>query len=608
MSKQEETAAEINRRIEEIAAIADPVLRELRFKQLSQEFPNIGIKILRDALAKCLDAREKNTDELLDLESGIDIDPLIPRDDVTAEMSEYLLGNQHYVYGDVLARVNATPVNVGKALKLIAKYQQLQGTFLGLCEFYIPDDRGRPIYYVLPENLANAFLHSHHMDKFPRIRVVTDIPLLDADFKPLQQGYNRAEQVYVIGASIAPATSISIIDELLQDFCFKAESDRTTYVGFLLTILIHHHEKLRARVPILNGVGNKSQVGKGELAQVLALTAEGFYPRTITIIPDDVELEKRMCSVLRGGGRTLVFDNAKPSKQMQIISSAVMERTVTDPVVSFRILGTSTDLHLDNTLQIIITHNGGSFSNDLLTRMASVRLHYDGNPTERTFKSADIRQFALKHRREIVGELLGMFKRWDELGRPVWTGKHRMQSWAEIIGGVLQANGLNGFLENTEAVAAQSDPYLESLTRLVATLVRGKTYRATELLSRAKTGGLFSAYLRDTKGGEPGSFGKILTQYIGRKITVGSEALLFHGRESKGSFEYSIHAEEKTGTGSPSPTHENVIPFNDLMGKREKVERNQPLHESEDINVETDYHDVGDGDPPIIPTNTGKEI
>lgn len=522
----------IERELKRIAEIENHVERETEFEALVKA-TKASKKGLRQRLQQLM--REMRLEDLTFTERvGIFFDPEAPRFEIGESIYNVLRNHPYYLYGGNLALLNQAAEYKEGLLTMILKAEDLQGPLLELCDFTEFNKYGELEHVVCPRGFVAAFLKSSFAKSFPRIRAITDITLLGEDFKPLKAGYDSVAEIYTMGQAIVPTGETKIIDQLLENFCFKSTSDRTNYLAAMLTALVHHHDALVAGVPALNLKANQPGLGKSVLAQILSVIRAGVVARTLSITNDETELEKRMCAALRAGGTILIFDNAKVSRNLQIISSAVIERTITDRIISYRILGTSTDFFMENILQVVFTHNGGTFSKDLISRQFPTQLHFEGDPAQRSFKIGDPVGFALEHRRQIVGELLGMFEKWTEAGRKMSSTKHRMQAWASLIGGVLEANGIEGFLKNFDEVAAQSDPHYESLQQLISTLSVGQKYRAKDLLNRAKTAHLFSAYFDGGRTGDAVSFGKLVGQYIGRKFKLSEKVVTWNGREEGG--------------------------------------------------------------------------
>jgi len=468
------------------------------------------------------------------------LDPSESRFSIGKRIYSVMREQPYYLYGGKLALLDKSAETKEGLLSLISKPEDLQGPLLEACDFTEDAGDGNYEHVICPRGFAAAFLKSSFVETFPRIRLAVDITILNEEFKPLKSGYDQISEVYTIGSNIAPAVGTKVIDLVLSEFCFKSQADRVNFLAAMLTTLVHHQDAFIAGVPALNIKANQPGLGKTVLAQILSGVRTGKVARTLSITNDETELEKRICSVLRFGGSMLVFDNAKSSRNLQTISSAVIERTITDRIISYRILGTSTDLTMENMTQVVFTHNGGQFSTDLISRQYPVQLQFEGDPAKRLFKLGDPVRYVLEHRKEIVAELLGMFKVWVEAGRPLADVRHRMQGWASLIGGVLEANHFSGFLANFDEVATEADPYFDSVQQLVATMPVNEALRANNLLTRAQTLKLFGAYFEGRKAPDAASFGKILSQYVGRAFTASGQAVVFKSAIQDGYSKYWI--------------------------------------------------------------------
>src|SRR5262249_54013078 len=147
------------------------------------------------------------------------------------------------------------------------------------------------------------------------------------------------------------------------------------------------------------------------------------------------------------------FDNMKVK-----VDSALLEANALSPLLSVRLLGHSRNISRPNIYLWLITSNLTSGSSDMISRGIPIRLRYEGNPAERTFKE-NLLEFATQHRLDILGELAALVERWKLAGRPdaqaIWPSgrpqpRHRCQRWVQIIGGVLAVNGFTNFLSNVE--------------------------------------------------------------------------------------------------------------------------------------------------------------
>lgn len=89
------------------------------------------------------------------------------------------------------------------------------------------------------------------------------------------------------------------------------------------------------------------------------------------------------------GATTIIIDKVKSRDRNPKIESACLERSITDPILSFRLLGQSSSIRAENSHIFCITANMPDVSRDLVTRSVIINLDYDGDPEKREFCIAD---------------------------------------------------------------------------------------------------------------------------------------------------------------------------------------------------------------------------
>ncbi len=178
-----------------------------------------------------------------------------------------------------------------------------------------------------------------------------------------------------LSRSKEPSTSIT----LLSEFCFASPSDRTNFIGILLTSLLMSH--FIGSKPAVMFNGNQSSIGKSTLAQTIALIRDGTAAGTVSYNENDEEFEKRLGTAVKSGATTIIIDNAKTKTRKSKIDSACLERSITDPILSYRLLGHSAEIRAENSHIFCITANAPDVSPDLVTRSVVINLHYLAIPS-----------------------------------------------------------------------------------------------------------------------------------------------------------------------------------------------------------------------------------
>ena len=276
------------------------------------------------------------------------------------------------------------------------------------------------------------------------------------------------------------------------------------------------------------------------LAQILAILRDGRPAETVSYNPNDEEFEKRLGAVVRGGATTIVVDNAKGRGRAPRIESACLERSITDPILSFRLLGKSETIRAENSHLFCITANTPELSRDLITRSVLIALFYEGDPADRPFAIADPEGYALDHRGAILGELLGMVEAWRAAGSPMSDAKSRFnkKGWGPIVGGILRVAGFADFLGNAEAAAAELDDTRRQFGELVAILadLPARAWPAADLAALAVEHGLFADVLTgDSPRARATHLGTLATRYVNSRFPLGdSTAVLRKSPGDKG--------------------------------------------------------------------------
>lgn len=239
-----------------------------------------------------------------------------------------------------------------------------------------------------------------------------------------------------------------------------------------------------------------------EFGQLVSILRDGRSAETASYNPNDEEFEKRLGAMVKRGATTIIIDNAKGrGSRNPRIDSACLERSITDPILSFRLLGASKEIRAENSHLFCITANSPEVSPDLVSRSVVVNLFFEGSPKRRRFALIDPDGYALQHRTELLGELIGMVERWRTAGSPEADVETRFnkKGWGRIVGGILQVAGLPDFLANAEAAAEELDESRAEFTELVQVMAvqPGRPWTAGELVEAAVGLRLFRWELED---------------------------------------------------------------------------------------------------------------
>ena len=470
-----------------------------------------------------------------------------PVGDVMSRITDRLLSA-----GDCFHRSGQTVVVSGEQIDPILSTPELCGLLNQHVEFYF-DGRKEDApgeFKPLPSNYAYTWLN-HRMEqaRLPAIKLFTRNPVYTHDWRLVRERFDPESGIYYAGPPIEPRDGTKHLNELLEGFCFNEDDgSRTNYVGLLLTPVLMPRFIGSKPAGLFNG--NQPGLGKTILAQIIAALRDGNIAETVTYNPNDEEFEKRLGAVVRRGATTIIIDNAKSGPRGARIDSACLERSITDPILSFRLLGQSEQIRAENSHIFCITANSADVSRDLVTRSVVINLYHEGDPKRRTFSIDDPEGYALQHRTELLGELLGMVERWKAAGMPHSDAKSRFnkRGWGTIVGGILAHAGFTGFLANAEDAAVELDDARREFGQFLLHLAPfpEKVCTAAELGDLASRHQFFEGDLRGATGRALATrMGLIASRYAAERFAYDeSHSVVFHKEPGRKVMEYWVTIEK----------------------------------------------------------------
>ena len=339
---------------------------------------------------------------------------------------------------------------------------------------------------------------------FPAIEGTTEIPLVRPDGSILDKpGYDAATRLYYVPAPglnvpeipLRPTQqdidrALEFIDSGIGDFPFVFDLDsegrlikpdqrhlaagvysanKANALGCMLTAFVR---------PVINGPtplalfdAPTPGTGKTLLAEVIAIASTG-RPATLFSAPqNEEEWRKQITSYLYEGLGGIVIDNVFGG-----LHSAQLCKALTAVTWGDRILGKTQTALLPVRCLWIATGNNLHVTGDLTRRCYWVRLDARvASPHRRSgFRHANLRQWALDNRGNLVAALLVLARAWFNAGKPM--GNHAplgsYESWCQVIGGILENAGVRGFLANSVELHERVDPEEQQAESFLTTAAR----------------------------------------------------------------------------------------------------------------------------------------
>jgi putative DNA primase/helicase len=246
-----------------------------------------------------------------------------------------------------------------------------------------------------------------------------------------------------------------VLDDLCCDFPFADEASRANAWALLLTPLVR--TAFEGPTPLF--LIDKPSPGTGAtlLARLVALVACG--EEAVTPPPeDDAEARKLITAALLTAQEVVIFDD------VAALRLCTLSRLLTATHWESRLLGSNRLARLPNSAVWVATGNNVSLGADLARRVVWIRLdakHW--RPWEREgFLHPELLSYVRKERGRIIWALLTLVRHYFVRGClqatvPTMGG---FENWAYLVGGVLAACGIEGFLKNRERLYEEADQQL----------------------------------------------------------------------------------------------------------------------------------------------------
>ena len=373
-----------------------------------------------------------------------------------------------YQFGGQLARVTAADGRAGVQLLDPAMLRYRLSRVADFVTVKALRDGTQQQSWVAPsDRLIADILAYPEWPNMPALSGVVTAPVVSpAGQVRVEAGYDPATGLYYhargnlkIG-NIDPtpervAWAVGLIqDDLLGDFPFKDAASRANAVALLILPFARPSIEGCTPLHILNAP--TPGTGKTLAARVATLLFNPDGPAVMTASQDEDEWRKRITSLLSGGASHLLIDNIKGALVSGSLAAVLSTAQWTD-----RILGKSQTITLPNRAVWIATGNNIAVDTEMARRSVWIRLDSNAERpwTRNGFKHASLGQWTLENRSDLVTAAIVLIRHWFKSdcppGRPTIGG---FESWARVIGGILDTTGILGFMGNAEELYEQSDP------------------------------------------------------------------------------------------------------------------------------------------------------
>ncbi len=299
------------------------------------------------------------------------------------------------------------------------------------------------------------------------IRIVESPVFAPDGMLQTEPGYHASSRTYYApaeGFSVPPvpdvvspalcSEAVAIIDDVLCDFPFKEASEKAHAISALLLLFVR--DMINGPTPLHLIEAPSPGTGKGLLSMILVYIALGRPISTMTEGHDEDEWRKRITAKLLSGPALVMLDNLR-----RRLDSAALSAAITTPSWEDRILGQTRVVSLLVRCAWMATGNNPALSSEMSRRTIRIRLDakVDRPWLRNGFRHPNLYEWVRENRPKLVWACLTIIKSWIGAGRPLFKERTlgMFESWSEVMGGILQAAGIPGFLANLEEFYENSD-------------------------------------------------------------------------------------------------------------------------------------------------------
>lgn len=331
--------------------------------------------------------------------------------------------------------------------------------------------------------------------ELPEVRSVSDCPVLHDDGARLVEVTGFDEDLGILTRGEVPET-LSIedaarsLDDVLCDYDFASESDRSRAVAAILTPAINSGRLLgdRARVPMLVVEADDSQAGKGLLCRLIA----SIYGTTAGVVTQRDKgsvgsTEELMQGHLLRGRSMVLIDNVRGRFGSPMLESALTERSISCRV-PYR-----PDVAIDPSgVAFMMTSNEADLTIDLANRSNFVRIRKrDDAHQYRRWPEGSIEEHVAANQRRFLGAVWAVLREWHSLGKPMADDRdrgHDFAAWGRAVRAIVRdVLGLADPLEGVRSIQREKATPSATWIRKVLHAVKsegweGVWWRASELI------------------------------------------------------------------------------------------------------------------------------
>jgi hypothetical protein len=254
--------------------------------------------------------------------------------------------------------------------------------------------------------------------------------------------------------------ALSALLDLISTFPFVSDTDRSVALSALLTAVVR---RSLPTAPMHAFTAPTAGSGKSKLVDIASVISTGREASVIAQGKDEVEMEKRLSSLLLAGDQIVAIDNCDLP-----VGGDMLCQMLTQPMVRMRILGKSETPELLTNSLVTATGNNLVLAGDMTRRALLCRIDPGvERPELREFEFDPVER-AKQDRGVYVAAVLTILRAYFVAGRP--EEKKPLGSfgdWSRVVRDALVWLGQEDPTDSMDE-ARKSDPKLEALSAVLS--------------------------------------------------------------------------------------------------------------------------------------------
>jgi len=189
------------------------------------------------------------------------------------------------------------------------------------------------------------------------------------------------------------------------------------------------------------------------LGKVPMLIFDGAESAPMRYTQNEEEMQKALLAAIMESRSHLFFDDVKDFNNRSLLQS------ITSKKIGGRQLGATRNIERPNIFNWVATGNNPNVLSEMERRIVWIRINARTPDIQTRIYKHDLPLWIPANRSKLVSAILTMIQYWIDLGQPLFEDRKRasFEEWSMKVGGVLQACGIEGFLDNRPSAGGDLD-------------------------------------------------------------------------------------------------------------------------------------------------------